>query len=132
MRRIGSANLALLLVFALVGCEEIQNPSRAKPAPAMPIRLSTGVALPQTGPDGTMMMFSVDYEFIDGEPSDEGYFWVIERTRGKPATVKKGMKLSPKGNLPTPMPGWLPDDGPFHTHIEDHKGNRISESIELR
>lgn len=123
-----------VLVLGVVGCEEPRTPSKPKPKPsaAMPIRLSTGVALPQTGPDGTMMMFSVDYEFIDGEPNAEDYVWVIERAHGNPATARNEVKLSKKGNLPTPMPGWLPDHGPFHSHIEDHKGHRVSESIELR
>ncbi len=48
------------------------------------IQLSAGVALPQTGPDGTLMSFSVDYEFAQGEPSTDGDFWVIERAHGKP------------------------------------------------
>ena len=44
------------------------------------IQLSTGVALAQTLPDeGTVMMFSVDYEVAQGEPSASGYVWVIER-----------------------------------------------------
>jgi hypothetical protein len=112
----------------------------AAPAPSMPssplptastpsIRLYTGVALPQTGPEGTMMGFSLDYQFEQGEPSPEGYVWVIERAHGQPA--KQQVKLSRQGNLATFVQGWRPEDGPFHTHIEDHKGNRVSESIEL-
>jgi len=26
---------------------------------------------------------------------------------------------------------WKPEDGPFHSHLEDRKGNRVSESIEM-
>ena len=52
------------------------------------IQLSAGVALPQTGPDGTLMSFSVDYEFAQGEPSTDGDFWVIERARQAPKGSK--------------------------------------------
>lgn len=130
MRPRSRSAMALLAILGVVGCMDAQTPGNLKPPAAMPIRLSTGVALPQTGPNGTLMLFSVDYEFVEGEPSAEGYVWVIERAQGKP--VRKEVKLLRKGNLPTPMPGWLPDDGPFHTHIEDHKSARISASIELR
>ena len=27
--------------------------------------------------------------------------------------------------------GWRPEDGPFKSHIEDAKGTRLSESIEM-
>ena len=93
------------------------------------IQLSAGVALPQTGPEGTLMSFSVDYEFVQGEPSPEGYVWVIERAHGNPA--RQSVKLSKQGNLPILIQGWRPEDGPFQTHLEDRKGNRLSESIEL-
>jgi hypothetical protein len=96
----------------------------------MPIVLKVGVALPQTGLDGTMMMFSVDYEFVQGEPNSSGYVWVIERAKGSPEKIE--VKLAGKGNLPTGMPQWRPEDGPFQSHIEDRNGNRLSESIEMR
>jgi hypothetical protein len=100
-------------------------------APAqLPIQLSTGVALPQTGPEGTLMGFSVDYEFAQGEPNAEGYVWVIERARG--AAAKQKAKLSQKGNLMALIQGWQPEDGPFKSHIEDSKGMRQSDSIEMR
>jgi hypothetical protein len=38
------------------------------------IQLSAGVALPQTGPDGTLMSFSVDYAFLQGEPVPKTMF----------------------------------------------------------
>jgi len=93
------------------------------------IQLSAGVALPQTGPDGTLMSFSVDYEFVQGDPSAEGYAWVIERAHGGPA--RQQVRLSGKGTLQVLIPGWRPENGPFQMHIEDRKGNRLSESIEL-
>lgn len=94
------------------------------------IRLSVGVALPQTGPKGILMSFSVDYEFTEGEPSSSAYVWVIERAHGSP--TRQPVKLSRQGNLPILINGWRPEDGPFQTHIEDRSGNRLSVSIELR
>jgi hypothetical protein len=110
-------------------------PSAPTPPPPtataqLPIQLSTGVALPQTGPEGTLMGFSVDYEFAQGEPNAEGYVWVIERARG--AAGRQNRKLSQKGNLVVLIQGWQPEDGPFKSHIEDSKGTRQSESIEMR
>jgi hypothetical protein len=105
-------------------------PPAAAPAAATPIRLSTGVALPQTGLDGTLMSFSVDYEFTEGQPDLGGYVWVIERARG--ASIKQKAQLSNRGNLTALAPGWRPEDGPFKSHIEDLKGGRRSESIEMQ
>jgi hypothetical protein len=77
-----------------------------------------------------MMGFSIDYEFDQGQPGAEGYVWVIERAHGNPA--RQQVKLSPRGNLSVMMTqGWRPEHGPFHTHIEDNKGNKLSESVEL-
>ena len=94
------------------------------------IRVSTGVALPQTGPDGTLMSFSVDYEFTQGEPGSSAYIWVIERAHGGPA--RQPVQLARQGNLPILIQGWHPEDGPFQTHIEDRSGNRLSAVIDLR
>ncbi|MEN6452069.1 MAG: hypothetical protein ABFC96_16385 [Thermoguttaceae bacterium] len=121
-----------------------QTPPALAPAPAAPavappqpastaassVALSTAVALPQTGPDGTMMMFSVDYE-VSGQPAAEGYVWVIERAHGEAAKVRVALKN--KGNLVAPpmTKGWRPEDAPFHCHLEDLRGNRVSESIEM-
>jgi hypothetical protein len=94
------------------------------------IRLSAGVALPQTGPEGTLMSFSVDYQFTQGKPISSGYVWVVERAHGGPA--KQLVQLARQGNLPILINGWRPEDGPFQTHIEDRSGNRLSAVIELR
>lgn len=107
----------------------LATPQSAAPV-RMPIRLSTGVALPQTGPEGTLMSFSVDYSFDQGEPNPSGYSLVIERTRGAPA--KQSVRLARKGDLPVLVSGWRPEDGPFRAYIEDLDGNRVSGSIDLR
>lgn len=113
----------------------VAPPSSPQPAPPVvaaqaSIQLSTGVALPQTGPEGTMMMFSVDYEFTQGTPDSQGYVWVIERTHG--TATRQQVRLTTKGTLQTPIQRWRPEDGPFNSHLEDGKGNRVSESIEMR
>jgi hypothetical protein len=86
--------------------------------------------LAQTGPEGTMMTFSVDYQVAQGQPSTSGYIWVIERAHGAPAKVE--VKLVEKGTLETRLPlNWRPENGPFHSHLEDRQGHRLSESIEM-
>lgn len=95
------------------------------------IRLSAGLALPQTGPTGILMSFSVDYKFTAGEPNPTSpYVWVIQRAKGGPARV--GVRLGQKGTLPVLIGGWRPEQGPFQSHIEDASGNRLSRSISLR
>lgn len=95
------------------------------------IRLSAGVALPQTGPEGMLMSFSVDYElkFHPGTAPNK-YVWVIERTRGDPAKIPVHLSEQ-QGNLINLIQGWRVADGPFQTHIEDNKGNRLSPTVEL-
>jgi hypothetical protein len=106
-----------------------QSPS---PAAALSIHLSAGTALPQTGPEGTMMGFSVDYEFDQGQPQpSETFVWVIERTQGEPARISR--RLTANGNLSTdPFLPWRPEQGPFRTHIEDSSGHPVSETVDLR
>ena len=112
------------------------NPSPSKPpttttADQQSIELSTGVALAQPGPEGTMMMFSVEYEFVLGEPNPKtGYVWVIEREKG--ATAKLAVPLKKKGTLNAAVQRWRPENGPFRSHIEDRDGKRLSASIDMR
>ena len=97
----------------------------------MAIDLSAGVALPQTGPEGTMMTFSVDYQFTQGEPHPSAtFFWVIERAKGAPAKI--AVRLKSKDNLSTVfVTGWRPEQGPFQSHIQDAAGRRISDVVPL-
>jgi len=95
------------------------------------IRLSAGVALPQSLPTGTTMGFSIDYQFTQGRPSPSSpYAWVIEPSRGQP--VKQPVQLRERGTLQGFVPGLRPEHGPFKTHIEDAQGNRLSASAPLR
>ena len=118
----------------------VEPPAPVEPSPPTPprtiitdrhsIELATGVALPQTGPEGTMMMFSVEYEFVLGEPNPKlGYVWVIERAKGAP--VKRAVRLSKKKTLYTAVQRWRPENGPFRSHIEDRDGKRLSASIDM-
>jgi hypothetical protein len=79
-----------------------------------------------------MMGFSVDYQFIQGQPQpSEQFSWVIERSQGTPARIPQ--KLQPKGTLEQFLTtGWRPEQGPFRTHIEDYSGRRVSESADLQ
>jgi hypothetical protein len=102
----------------------VQPPARSAPAPPVPaaasapsaapvqVELSAGVALPQTGPTGTMMGFSVDYTFISGRPSGAAkYAWVVQRAKGP--KVAMPVQLKAKGTLQTFLPDWRPSEGPF-------------------
>lgn len=108
------------------------GPTRPAPARLPSIRLSAGVALPQSLPTGTAMGFSADYRFVEGEPSSSSpYFWVIQPSKGQP--VKLEVRLKREGTLPpTFVQQFRPEHGPFQGHIEDGEGNRLSQSIPLR
>ena len=102
-----------------------------------PIRLSMGVALPQTGPDGILMSFSVEYDRPQATP-------IPSRWRTKPirritsgdrtgacALFKQAVHLGGQNTLVVLINGWRPTDAPFTTHIEDRYGHRLSRSIDL-
>jgi hypothetical protein len=77
------------------------------------------------------MGFSVDYQFIQGQPQPpEQFVWVIERTKGTPE--KRQVKMKPKDTLYSLISGWRPEQGPFRTHIEDSSGEHVSETVDLR
>jgi hypothetical protein len=115
--------------------------SEAQTPPAQPagpvsstspsVQLSAGVALPQTLPDGTVMSFSVDYQFGQGQPDpNAAYVWVIERSQGAPS--RQPAKLSPRGTLQGFVAEFRPEQGPFQTYLEDGRGNRVSPTAPLR
>ena len=87
--------------------------------------------MPQPTVEGTVMGFSVDYQFIQGQPQpSESFFWVIERSQGAP--IKGQVKLKPKDTLYRLISAWRPEQGPFRTYIEDSSGRRVSETVDLR
>ena len=91
---------------------QVQAPATVPPS-APRIRLSTGVALAQTLPDGTSVLCSIDYQWLSGE-AQQGvqYVWVIELGNGQrmtgPANVGKR-----SGTIQAILRGVKPDQGPF-------------------
>ena len=118
------------LAMGLAGCG-----SQPPPANPTPIKLSAGVALPQLGPEGTLMMFSVDYRFLEGRPNpDVKYAWIIQPAKGDP--LEQIVKLKRADNLQAIVPQWRPENGPFKTYIDevspDGTRRTISPSVDLR
>lgn len=119
-------------VFALAILQGCGPPPAADP----PIKLSAGVALPQLGPNGTMMMFSVDYRFReDNTPDPAGqYFWVIQPANGEP--WEQPVQLKKRSTLQAMNESWRPEMGPFTSRIEaadkDGKRRTISEDEAMR
>ena len=106
------------------------TPSRPAPSQLPSIKLSAGVAVPQSLPTGTAMGFSVDYQFIGGSPGPSPYAWVIQPGNGQVA--KQPRQLQPRGTLQAFVLQFRPENGPFRTHIEDAQGNRLSPSLLLK
>jgi hypothetical protein len=81
------------------------------------IQLSAGVALAQTLPDGTGMLFSVDYRFSQ-RSNDQSlrYYWVIIPDRGDPITTE--VRLGASGTLTHVERGMRPEIGPFQCRLE--------------
>jgi hypothetical protein len=109
---------------------DVGNPQAKAPASGKKIKLSAGVALPQTMPEGAAMSFSVDYRFTEGLPAATPYVWVIERSWGEPAKVPVTLD-DREGNLMTFVPQWRPNEGPFQAHLEDNQGRLLSDTVEL-
>ncbi len=91
------------------------------------LRLSVGIALPQTLPDGTQVGVSVDYRLTTGRlnPSAK-YVWVIESRQGQTAME---VNLRPQGgNLAGFLPLAIrPEDSPFKAWIDEvsTSGSRV-------
>ncbi len=100
------------------------------------IRLSVGLALPQTLPDGTQIGVSVDYKLTGGtlNPSAK-YVWVVESRQGQTAME---VQISPQGgNLASFLPIEIrPGDGPFKAWIDEVSASgsrvRVSDVEELK
>ncbi len=112
-------------------------PTSTAPAPSQPaIRLSAGVALPQTLPDGTQIGVSVDYRLTGQLKSSASYALVVETSAGELAIP---VKVSPQGGT---FQGFLPisvrpEHGPFKARIDEFvsqggKGVMVSNRAELR
>jgi hypothetical protein len=89
--------------------------SASKPS----IRLSVGIALPQTLPDGTQVGVSVDYKLTSGSLNASAkYLWVIESRQGETA-MEVNLKAQ-GGNLAGFLPISIrPEDSPFKARIDE-------------
>ena len=99
------------------------------------VKLTTCVALPQSLPTGTCMLFSVEYHFIGAGPDPRAiYYWVIEPNLGAPVAQECVMRAQ-GGSLKAVAQSITPGHGPFKCHIveETKTGGRrrISRSYPL-
>ena len=91
------------------------------PAASANIRLSAGVALPQSLPDGTAMGFSVDYRFVEGSPSETlKYVWIIQPASGEPTVVP--VELESSDTLQT-FTKFRPEHGPFQCYLAEESAS---------
>jgi len=96
----------------------IQQPAAIPAAPAFPIRLSAGTALPQTGPEGTLMSFSIDYQAGEYRPAgDVRLVLTIEAAGGK--RVEEPIQIAASGTWALFVGGWDPEAGPFQAYVEE-------------
>jgi len=80
------------------------------------VRLSAGVALPQSLPTGTAMGMSVDYVLQGALPTSAvATVWVIESAQG--ASVEVPVRLNAQGNLMTFVTDMRPEHGPFRSYL---------------
>lgn len=81
------------------------------------IRLSAGVALPQSLPTGTAMGMSIDYAFAGGLNPSSTYVWVISSEGG--GDVEAEVELAIKGTLQSFVPNLRSEHRPFNCRIEE-------------
>ncbi|GEM_PF-1055755 len=112
----------------IMGTENVPSPSHD--AGVRWVDLSVPVSLPQTGPEGTMMSFGVEYRLRAEAPRDQTYTWAIQSRTGKLFRMD-ALRLESQGNLMTIVTEWRPEDGPFRTWMEDSAGRRVSLSLGL-
>jgi len=104
--------------------------SAPKPTGAAPARieLTRAVSLAQTGPRGTLMSFSVEYEFVSGDPSPAAqYVWAIKPAVGQ--TEKINVQLKPQGTLQTLVETMRPEHGPFDVWIEEIRADGAKHNL---
>ncbi len=103
--------------------------------PRMPrVKLSAGVALPQSLPTGTAMGFSVDYAFETGTPPrNVRFLWVIQPSKGK--AIEKAIRPRSKGTQRTFAKDSKPEQGPFECYfaaVVNGKKVPISAKVQLQ
>jgi hypothetical protein len=100
------------------------------------VRLTAGVALPQSLPTGTAIGFSVDYEFAaDGPQPSYRYLWVIRAAQAELAW-ETPVRLNAQGTLQAFVQQWRPEQGPFEASLvevrPDGARRRISAPVPLK
>lgn len=111
------------------------QPAEVQPASSFPIRLSAGTALPQTGPEGTVIGFSVDYRSGGYRPAGDAHcVLVVETASGRRAEER--VEIAEGGTWTLFVNGWDPEAGPFQAHVAELAGDgsrkRISAKVPLR
>ena len=92
------------------------SPLNSGDDPQLTVKLSAGVALPQTLPGGTAMTFSVDYRITKATiQKGNKYGWVFKPSKGQPFV--KPVKLSTKGTLQAIVPQLKPNQRPFKCYL---------------
>jgi hypothetical protein len=81
------------------------------------LKLSAGVALAQTLPSGTGMLFSVDYHFTRGQPDPSARYYLVI-TSSKQGALTFDVRLSDRGTLQVIKERTEPTIGPFSAHVE--------------
>lgn len=94
------------------------------------VDLTLPVALPQTGPAGTVMSFGVEYRLLPEAPRDQTFAWIIRSQTGKVFRLD-GLRFEQQGNLMTIVADWRPEDGPFCSWIEDSLGCPVSRKLDF-
>ena len=94
------------------------------------IKLSVGIALPQTLPDGTQVGVSCDYKLLKPSLNSAAkYLWVIESAKGE---IAMEVQIKPQGgNLAGFLPLEIrPGDSPFQARIDEvsTSGSRVTVS----
>jgi hypothetical protein len=94
------------------------------------IKLSVGIALPQTLPDGTQVGVSCDYKLLKPSLNSAAkYLWVIESAKGE---IAMEVQIKPQGgNLAGFLPLEIrPSDSPFKARIDEvaTSGSRVTVS----
>ena len=105
-----------------------QPPPQAPQAAQPPIRLSAGVAVPQSLPDGTQIGVSVDYRVSGRINTSSRYLLVIE-SKGK--EVEFEVKLSPPGGT---LQGFCPasvrpEDQPFRARLDEQRSANVRDKV---
>jgi hypothetical protein len=121
---------------SFVGASSASPEALRRPTtPTFPVRLSQGIALEQTGPEGPIMLFSVTYRFVGELPNPESqYALVIEQPRG--SAVGRPYKLQSEGTFQSIAEGVRTRDGPFTAYLVEITGEQsrrvVSDKISLR